>query len=103
LVQQELLQELIVKKNNMKEHLLLLLKVSVDQLMGVTGLGQSSGQLTPANPSLVKAVATVNSQNLLMFLQPREKYLSDNSITQPLLILFIIKMQKEKENLLMIE
>jgi hypothetical protein len=36
--------------------------VSVDQLMGVTGLGQSSGQLTPANPSLVKAVATVNSQ-----------------------------------------
>jgi hypothetical protein len=46
--------------------------VSVDQLMGVTGLGQSSGQLTPANPSLVKAVATVNSQNLLMFLQPKK-------------------------------
>jgi hypothetical protein len=58
--------------------------VSVDQLMGVTGLGQSSGQLTPANPSLVKAVATVNSQNANV-LAAQEKYLSDNSITpQPL-------------------
>jgi hypothetical protein len=63
------------EKKQYEKHLLLLLKkVSVDQLMGVTGLGQSSGQLTPANPSLVKAVATVNSQNLLMFCSKKNIY-----------------------------